>query len=132
MPTRPLAALLCALVAVPLAACGGRDDEKDVRAVLERFATATAAKDFQTICDGVFAEALVEEVRQAVPCELALKNSDLGDAKEPKLEILDVKVDGKQATAKVRTSAENQETSEDTVRLVREKEGWRVQALVGG
>ena len=131
MPTRPLAALLCALVALALAACGGRDDEGDVRAVLERFGTATAEKDFQTICDRVFAKALVEEVRQSVPCELALKNSDLGDAEEPKLEILSVEVDGKQATAKVRTSAENQETSEDTVRLVREQAGWRVQALVG-
>ena len=128
MPTRPTLVVLCALVALPLAGCG-RDDEADVRAVLERFATATAQKDFQTICDRVFAEELVEQVRQTVPCELALTNSDLGDAKNPKLEVRDVEVDGDKATAVVRTSADNQEASEDTVQLVREPDGWRVAAL---
>ena len=132
MPTRPLVLLLCALAALTLVACGGRDDEEDVRAVLQRFATATAAKDFQTICDRVFAEDLVEEVRKSVPCEIALRSSDLGDAEAPRLEVLDVTVDGDRASAKVRTSADNQESSEDTVRLVREEEGWRVQALADG
>ena len=128
MPTRPLLAVLCALVALPLAACG-RDEEDDVRAVLERFATATAQKDFQTICDRVFAEALVEQVRRTVPCELALRNSDLGDAKNPKLEVRQIDVEGDKASAVVRTSADNQEASEDTVQLVREGDGWRVAAL---
>ena len=128
MPTRSLLAALCALVVLPLAACG-RDEEEGVRSVLDRFATATAQKDFQTICDRVFAEALVEEVRQAVPCELALQNSDLADAREPKLEIRSIEVDGDRATAVVRTSAENQEASEDTVQLVREPDGWRIAAL---
>ena len=128
MPTRPLAAALCLLVALALTACG-RDDEAEVRATLDRFATATAEKDFQTICDRVFAAELVEQVRQSVPCELALRNSDLGDAEQPKLEVRSVEVDGDRASAVVRTSAANQPPSEDTVRLVREGEEWRVAAL---
>ena len=128
MPTRRLLAVLCAVTALPLAGCG-RDEEDDVRAVLERFATATAEKDFQTICDRVFAEELIAEVRKQIPCELALRRSDLGDARNPKLEIRSVEVEGDRATAAVRTSADNQEPSEDTVRLVREGDGWRVAAL---
>ena len=117
--------LICVLA---LAACG-RSPERDVRDTLNALADATAKKDYQRLCDEIFSEKLVEQVRQTVPCEVALQNSSLNDAKDPKLEIRSIKVDGDTATAVVATSAANQRASEDTVRLVKEGEDWRVAAL---
>ncbi len=100
-----------------------------MRDTLNAFAEATAKKDYQRLCDEIFSEKLVEQVRQQVPCELALKNSSLGDARNPKLEIKRITVDGEVANATVATSAANQRPSEDTVRLVKEGDDWRIQAL---
>jgi hypothetical protein len=121
-----IAVLSAALLA---GGCGGESDESEVRETLDAFAAATARKDYQRLCDELFSSALVEQVRREVPCELALRNSSLGDAREPKLEVKSVEIDGDTATAVVSTSAANQRPSEDTVRLVREKDGWRIQAL---
>ena len=41
-------------------------------------------------------------------------------------------VDGDAATAQVRSSAEGQEPSEDTVALVRVDDGWRIASLGEG
>ena len=129
MPVRAL----IACVAVTLLAAGcGRSPERDVRDTLNAFREATAKKDYQRLCDEIFSTKLVEQVRQQVPCELALKNSSLGDAKNPKLVIKTIKVDGDTASAVVRTSAANQRASEDTVRLVKEGDSWRIQALSSG
>ena len=110
-------------------ACGRESEEERVRATLERFAAATAAKDYDALCNDVFSKQLVEEVRRTLPCELALKNSDLGSAQKPKLEVKRVKVDDKKATADVRSTAANQPASDDTVQLVQEDGGWRIIAL---
>ena len=127
MPVRRLALPLL-ILALAASACG-RSEERDVRDTLEAFATATAKKDYQRLCDDLFAEKLVEEVRQTLPCELALKNSSLNDAKDPKLVIRSITVDGETASAVVATSAANQKPSEDTVRLVKDGEDWRIAAL---
>jgi hypothetical protein len=119
---------LALALAVTSTACG-RSPERDVRDTLNAFRDATAEKDYQRLCDDIFSAKLVEQVRQQVPCELALRNSSLGDAKDPKLEIKSITVDGKTASAVVTTSAANQKPSEDTVRLVKEGEDWRIQAL---
>jgi Putative lumazine-binding len=116
------------MLAAPLTACG-RDEEGEVRDTLDAFAQATAKKDYQRLCDELFAAKLVEEVRQTVPCEVALRNSSLDDARNPKLTVRSVKVDGDQATAEVSTSAANQRPSQDTVRLVKEEGEWRIVAL---
>jgi ketosteroid isomerase-like protein len=122
-------ALLGAAIAMVAAGCSRESDEDRVRSTLQRFADATARKDFQTICDEVFATKLVEEVKEEYPCELALKNSSLGDAQKPKLEIGTVRVEGDGATADVKSSAANQPASRDTVRLIREGEEWRIISL---
>ena len=126
----PVARLIVplAILALIASACG-RSPERDVRETLESFATATAKKDYQRLCDEIFAEELVEQVRRTVPCEVALKNSSLDDAKEPKLTIKSIKVDGDTATAVVSSSAANQRASEDTVRLVKDGDAWRIAAL---
>ena len=127
MPVARLAT--CVAVLALIASACGRSPERDVRDTLEAFATATAKKDYQRLCDEIFAKQLVEQVRRTVPCEVALKNSSVDDAKDPKLEIRSIKVDGDTATAVVASSAANQKASEDTVRLVKDGEAWRIAAL---
>src|SRR5690606_32948567 len=131
--SRSAARLAVAVVAVVAAVGGltacGRSEERDVRDALEAFAEATAAKDYQRLCDELFASALVEQVRTQLPCEVALRNSSLEEARDPKLEIRSISVDGDRATAVVRSSAANQESSEDTVELVKEDGEWRIMSL---
>ena len=127
MPARAL--LTLALVATTVAACGGEDQEEEVRGTLDRFASATAGKDFQTICDDIFSPKLVDQFSQTIPCELALGRSSLNDAEKPTLRVLSVSVDGDKATARVRTAAANQPASEDDLGLVREDGQWRIISL---
>jgi hypothetical protein len=121
-----LTALLC-LALLP-SACG-QDDEGEVRDTLDAFAEATAGKDYQRLCNDLFARQLVEEVRRTVPCEVALRNSSLDEAQDPRLEVGSVRVEGDEASAQVRTSAANQRPSQDTIRLVREDDEWRILSL---
>jgi hypothetical protein len=132
--TAPRRLLLLVLIPALIAAgCGGESDEEQVRSTLERFADATAKKDYQVLCDELFATKLVEEVRRQVACELALKNSSLGEAQQPKLEIKRIKIESdSKASAVVRTSAANQKPSEDTVELIREGDDWRIISLSSG
>jgi hypothetical protein len=121
-----IAAALAA--AALLTACGG-DDEGDVRETLDAFAEATAKKDYQRMCDDLLAEELIEQVRRVnLPCEVALRTG-LEDVEKPKLEIKSVRIDGDTATARVRSSAANQEPSEDVIRLVKSDDGWRIASL---
>jgi hypothetical protein len=125
-----LCAVLLGLAALAgLAAGCGQSEERAVRRTLDDFAQATARKDYQRLCDDLFAQRLVEQVRQTVPCEVALRNSSLNDARNPKLTVRKVTVDGDRATAVVATTAANQRPSEDTVELVKEGEQWRILAL---
>jgi hypothetical protein len=126
---RSALALTLALTAAPAVAACGEDAEGEVRDRLEAFVEATRAKDYQRLCDDLFAEQLVEQVRRTVPCEVALRSSSLDEARDPRLEIRSVEVDGDQASAVVRSSAANQRPSEDTVRLVKEEGVWRIVAL---
>jgi len=126
---RPLTLLVLAVAAVPTAACGRESEEDRVRSTLRSFAEATARKDYQALCDDLFSKRLVEEVRRTVPCEIALQQSDLATAKDPKLEVTRVRVDGKRATADVKTSAANQKPSQDTVELIQEDGDWRIISL---
>ncbi len=129
MPAPRKTALLAAAIALLAAGCSSESDEEKVRATLQRFADATARKDYQALCDDLFATKLVEEVRRSIPCELALKRSDLATAQKPKLEVGTVKVEGDRATADVRSSAANQRPSRDTVELIREGDEWRIISL---
>jgi ketosteroid isomerase-like protein len=123
-------AILATLAAASLllAACG-RDDEGDVRATLERYAAAVETKDYQTICDDLLSERLIEKLRSAnFPCETAFKRG-LGDVQEPAITVKRVKIDGDSASAVARTEARGEEPSEDTIGLVREDEKWKIVSL---
>jgi hypothetical protein len=128
---RALAA--AALTAAVLAGCGHSAPTADeqVRQTLREFGRATAAKDYQALCDRVFAPDLVRKLTQiGLPCEVAMQQS-FEKVENPQLTIGKVTVakDEKSATAEVRTSATGQKPSQDTVRLMPVDAGWRVSSL---
>jgi hypothetical protein len=116
-----------------LAGCGtGPSTQEQVRQTLDEFGRATAAKDYQALCDKVFAPKLIDKLTQVgLPCEIAMQRS-FEDVENPQLTIgrITVADDEKSAKAEVRSSASGQTPSEDTVELVPvEDEGWRVSSL---
>jgi hypothetical protein len=120
-----------AAVAVALAGCGDSEptDEEQVRTTLTAFSRATAAKDYQTLCDRLLAPSLISDLKKiGLPCEIALQQG-LGEVNQPRLIVGAVTVKGKKASAEVRTSAEGQAPSKDTIELVRTDEGWRIASL---
>jgi hypothetical protein len=129
-PPRAAAALLAAVALAGFAGCGTSDDEQ-VRDTLRRFQAATAKKDYGALCKDVLARDLVGRLQAiGLPCELALRKS-LGGVARPSLTIEKVKVRGDTALANIRTSAAGQRPSRDTIRLVRQGDGWRISALSG-
>ena len=119
-----------ALVIV-LAGCGEKQptDEEQVRTTLTAFSRATAAKDYEKLCDKLFAPSLVADLKKiGLPCEIALQQG-LGDVRQPRLIVGTVTVNGKQAIAEVQTSAEGQEPSKDSIELEQTKSGWRIASL---
>ena len=126
---RRLAAVLAAALA--LVGCGdeGTTDEQQVRSTLTAFSRATAAKDYQALCDRLLAPSLIADLKKiGLPCEIALQQG-LGDVRQPRLIVGAVKVDGKKASAEVRTSAQGQAPSSDTIELERTEDGWRIASL---
>lgn len=126
----PLALAALALASSVPAGCGEQDDpEADVRATLDALAQAVAQKDFQRLCDRIYAPELVKQIESVLPCEVALQRSTLASAQRPKLEVRSVTVKGNSATARIRTSAANEKPSDDTAKLVKQGDDWRVIAL---
>jgi hypothetical protein len=125
----PAAAVLAAAL---LAGCGsGPSAQEQVRETLDEFGRATSAKDYQALCDRVFAPELVDKLTQVgLPCEIAMQRS-FEDVQNPRLTIgkITVAKDEKSATAEVRSSASGQPPSQDTVELVPVDDGWRVSSL---
>lgn len=123
------AVIAVAIVAAVIVLRPGPDDSKAVSETLERYAAATRDKDFQTICDDIYAKDLVDRVKAAgLPCEVALETG-LGARENPQLTVLAVEVNGDQALARVRSTAGGEPTSTDLVRLIKEGGGWRVASL---
>jgi hypothetical protein len=123
--------VLTALAALALAGCGdsGPSDEAQIRGALEEFQRATAEKDYAALCERVLAPKLIETVEQVgLSCEMALEKG-LGSVRDPRISVGSVTVDGDGATAQVRSSAAGEEPSEDTVRLVRVGDAWRIASL---
>jgi hypothetical protein len=125
---RAAAVLLLVLL---LAGCGSREpsDEEKVRTTLTAFADATAKKDYQRLCDEIFARELLRGISEiGLPCEVALRNS-LEEVDNPRLTVGRVQVNGTRASAEVRTAADGQQPSRDTVRLIKTDGEWRISSL---
>jgi hypothetical protein len=126
---RRIAAVLALALAVGGCGDAGPTDEEQVRTTLTAFSEATAAKDYQRLCDKLLAPSLIADVKKiGLPCEIALQQG-LGEVKQPKLIVGNVTVEGTKATAQVRTSAQGQPPSSDTVELERTENGWRIASL---
>ena len=124
-------AAVAALALVLGPGCGESEpsDEEQVRTTLTAFSRATAAKDYQALCDDLLAPALIADLKKiGLPCEIALQQG-LADVRQPRLIVGQVTVRGKSAVAEVRTSAEGETPSRDTVELVRTDAGWRISSL---
>ncbi len=124
-------ALLAAALCAAIAGCGdsGPSDEEQVRATLTEFGRATSAKDYQALCDKVFAKQLTDKLTQVgLPCEVAMQQS-FEDVEDPRLTIGKITVDEDTAKAEVRTSATGQQPSQDTVELRRSGDEWRISSL---
>jgi len=133
---RPRIALFVALgiivVIAVLALRPSADDNEAVADTLDSYAEATRGKDYQKLCDELFASALVERIRSAgLPCEVAVRTG-LEDRQNPSLTVQQVEVSGEQALARVRSTAAGEVPSVDTIRLVKEDDGWRIASLAGG
>ena len=118
-------------LALALAGCGDPEPtaEEQVRTTLTAFTRATAAKDYQALCDRLLAPSLIADLKKiGLPCEIALQQG-LGDVKQPRLIVGQVTVKGERATAEVRTSAEGQAPSRDSIELEKTDEGWRISSL---
>ncbi len=118
-------------VALALAGCGDSEPtpEEQVRATLTAFSRATAAKDYQALCDRLLAPSLIEDLKKiGLPCEIALEQG-LADVEQPRLIVGRVTVKGRRATAEVRTSAAGQAPSRDTIALEETEQGWRISSL---
>ncbi len=125
---RPFVAVLA--ISGAFAGCGqGPSDTDKVHDVVEAFGKASAAKDYQRLCDELLAPKLVSDVESAgLPCEAALKQG-LGSVSAPKLTIGEIKVSGDSATADVQSSARGEKPSRDTLQLVRVNDSWRIASL---
>lgn len=125
-----LAVLGIVVIVVVLALRPGPDSEKEVRATLTDYATATRQKDYQTLCDDIFARNIVDGLRSAaLPCEVALRNSTFETLRNPQLTVLGVEVSGDQALARVRSVATGEQPSVDAVKLVKEDGDWKIASL---
>jgi hypothetical protein len=123
-------ALACVPAGLLVSGCAGaRSGEEQVRATLQRFAGAVAQRDYHELCTQLLASNLTEKLAQiGLPCERAMARG-LGHADDPKLQMRGVRVQGTTASALVYTTASNQPSSEDTIRLVKVNGGWRITSL---
>jgi len=117
-----------ALAACSLAGCGASERDQ-VQAKVNQFATASAAKDYKTICGQVLAPVLLARFPQVgITCEHALHIS-LGAVQNPTLSIGRITVNGDHAAAITLTSARKQQGSLDAIELIKTSRGWRISSL---
>jgi hypothetical protein len=124
------AAAATLVIAVSAAGCGS-SDEQQVRDTLKRYEQATARQDYDALCSKVLARVLVARLAQVgLPCDQALRLG-LGTVRNPRLQVLKIRVTDKLALALVRSSAAGQPTSTDTIRLAKDGGDWRISSLSG-
>lgn len=120
--------MLLAVASCALAGCG-TTTRQQVRAKVEQFAHAVAAKDAGTICGQVLATTLLERFAQVgLPCPRAMQTF-FTSVHNPTLAVGNVAVKGRLAEAIILTGARGQEKSLDSLELVQTSAGWRIYGL---
>jgi hypothetical protein len=135
-PTR-LVALLAALP-FALGACGQtakdsatdfKGDQKNVAQTIEDLQSFARKGDEGKICTELLARDLVKKITTSSkkPCDQALKDA-IADADAFELQVQKVTVNGDTATATVESQAGGKNRT-DTLRLVRDREAWKIETL---
>jgi hypothetical protein len=117
------------VAALTLVACGKERPTQAVRKSVDQFGKDVAAQDYTDLCKNVLATNLISALEASgVPCELALKTG-LSSAKNPKLTIKTIAVNGNRALVSVHSTASNQSPSDDTLSLIKEQGKWKISSL---
>ena len=117
--------------------CLGADEEprpaegpaRDIARVVERLERATAAGDFETVCDDLFTAAARERAG-GDDCGRLSRSAGEGIAR-PRIEIERIEIRADQARVEVLTRAAGQAEVPAQLELRRERGEWRVEALGG-
>ena len=124
------------LAAVAITGCApGSDDgpkpikgaPKDVADVIARLERATQQRQFGVLCDELFTRSA--RARAGGKGCVALLRETAKDVRRARIRLLDVRINGNRATARVRTTAEGQTAVEESIDLVRERGRYRISAL---
>lgn len=124
------------LLGVLAAGCGGGGSgppkpisgpAKEVAQVVERLESATAKRDYVTICDDLLAGSTRQQAGGS-ECSAVLAARARG-IRRPRIAIEGITIGGSQALVRVRTTAVGQAPVEDTIRLVREHGRYRIASL---
>ncbi|HEX4363347.1 MAG TPA: hypothetical protein VHZ75_02285 [Solirubrobacteraceae bacterium] len=108
-----------------------KNEEPAVRAVLVEYGKASAAKDYQKLCDDLLSNELVERIRSVgLPCEVAMRTG-LQNRVDPQLTVLAVDVTGDHALARVRGTAAGEAPADANFELVKESGRWRIATSPG-
>ena len=124
----PLWTTFAVLVVLGLSGCG-TSDTTAVRDKMQQFATATADRDYATICHQVLAPDLTAHLAATgVTCEQAWQLA-LSAVKNPYMSVGKITVKGSSATAIVLSVAQNQRSSLNAIGLKKTGSGWRIESL---
>jgi hypothetical protein len=125
-----------AVLALSGCSLGGDKEAKPARgapsavaATVQALDQAIRARDYRGICNEIFSAAARRRAGGA-DCERLLR-SGAADVRRPRLRILGIRIEGKRATVRVRSTAAGQRPLVDEVELVHERGAYRVSALAG-
>jgi hypothetical protein len=101
-------------------------DQAQIAALVDKLSTAGANRDAETICTEVLAKALVDELSATGGNCVDEMDRAIKDASDYDLQVVDVKVNGTNATAQV---AQGESDKRATFTFVKENNAWRASAL---
>jgi hypothetical protein len=122
-------------VAAFLTGCLGADEEaapargaaRDIAGVVDRLERATAARDFETVCDELFTAAARKRAG-GDDCERLTRSAAEGIAR-PQIEMKSIHIRADLARVEVTTRATGQAEVPAVLELRRERGEWKVEAL---
>ena len=128
-------ALIAAVLALALTGCGAASStqnskfkgaQQDVVKVVDSLAQAGSRGDADKICTEILAKQLVTELKSAGGDCVTEMDRAIKDASDYDLQVVDVKVNGTNATAQI---AQGESSKRATFTFVKENNAWRASAL---